>query len=172
MEQEQKEKASRGRSFVEHVLKRMKEDPGFGAALRRADNPATEYQAWEHLSRWCDLEKPKERWAFATVAASLARTKPGRDGNQSLGRALAACYPEGNQSDNAKSKLRRLLACDAGEEACRVLRPLLGLLASKETVRLDHGSLLDDLLWFGEKTKQRWAMEFFGKRGSDDRDGV
>ncbi len=166
MEQEQQEKASRGRSFVEHVLKRMTDDTGFGAALRRADNPATEHQAWEHLARWCDLEKGGERLPFATIGAALARAKPVRDGHQSIGRALAACYPEGNQSDNAKSKLRRLLACDTREEACRVLRPLLGLMASKEA-HLNHGSLLDDLLWFGEKTKQRWAMDFFGRGGDE-----
>jgi CRISPR system Cascade subunit CasB len=172
MEQEKKEKTSRGRSFVEYALQRMKDDSGFGAALRRADNPATEYQAWEHLASWCDLEKSWERVPFATVAAALARAKPVRNGHQPIGQALAACYDEGNQSDNAKSKLRRLLACDTVEEACRVLRPLLGLMASKEKSHLDYGSLLDDLLKFGEWTKQRWAMDFFGRRGDDDRLGV
>ncbi|MDY0145222.1 MAG: type I-E CRISPR-associated protein Cse2/CasB, partial [Kiritimatiellia bacterium] len=61
MEDQQKEKASRGHSFVEYVLQRMEDDTGFGAALRRADNPATDYQAWEHLARWCDLDKAWER---------------------------------------------------------------------------------------------------------------
>lgn len=172
MEKEKTEKASRGKAFVEYALGRMKEDTGFGAALRRADNPATEYQAWENLVPWCDLDKAWERLPFATIAAALARAKPERDGHQSLGRALAACYEDGNQSDNAKSKLRRLLACDSVEEACRVLRPLLSLMASKEKAHLDHGSLLDDLLWFGDRTKQRWAMDFFGRRGDDDRLGV
>ena len=172
MEQEKKEKASRGSAFVAYVLPRMAADTGVGAALRRADNPATEYQAWEHLARWCDLDKTRERLPFATVAAALARVKPTKDGHQPLGRALAACYEDGNQSDNAKSKLRRLLACDSAEEACRVLRPLLGLMTSKGKSHLNYGSLLDDLLWFGERTKQRWAMDFFGRRGDDDRDGV
>lgn len=169
MEQEKTEKSSRGHAFVEYVLQRMKEDTGFGAALRRADNPATEHQAWEHLARWCDLEKAWERLPFATIAAALARAKPARNGHQPIGQALAACYDDGNQSDNAKSKLRRLLACDTVEEACRVLRPLLGLMASKEKAQLDYGSLLDDLLKFGdgEWIKKRWAMGFFGKRGDE-----
>ena len=172
MEQEKKDKASRGGAFVAHALQRMKDDTGFGAALRRADNPATEYQAWEYLAPWCELDNIRERLPFATVAAALARAKPARDGHQRIGQALAACYDDGNQSDNAKSKLRRLLACDSVEESCRVLRPLLSLLASKEKARLNYGSLLDDLLWFGERTQQRWAMDFFGRRGDDDRDGV
>jgi CRISPR system Cascade subunit CasB len=172
MEQEKIEKSSRGHLFVGHVLQRMQADTGFAAALRRADNPATEYQAWEHLAHWCDLDKIWDRMPFATVGAALARAKPGRNGHQSIGRALAACYDDGNQSDNAKSKLRRLLACDSTEEACRVLRPLLALMASKEKAHLDYGALLDDLLWLGERTKQRWAMDFFGRRGDDDRHGV
>lgn len=172
MEPEKKEKDSRGRAFVAYALQRMADDTGVGAALRRADSLATEYQAWEHLARWCDLDKTWDRLPFATIAAALARAKPTKDGHQSLGRALAACYDDGNQSDNAKSKLRRLLACDSVEEACRVLRPLLSLMASKEKARLNYGSLLDDLLWFGERTQQRWAMDFFGRRGDDDRDGV
>ena len=163
MKQEKKEKSSRGRSFVEFALQRMQDDTGFGAALRRADNPATEYQAWEHLAHWCDLDKIWERLPFVTIAAALARAKPGRDGHQRVGQAIAACYDDGNQSDNAKSKLRRLLACDSVAEACRVLRPLLRLMASKEKAHVDYGSLLDDLLQFGdgERIRQRWAIDFF-----------
>ena len=172
MEDQKKEKASRGHSFVEYVLQRMKDDTGYGAALRRADNPATDYQAWEHLARWCDLDKAWERLPFETIAAALARAKPQQDGQQPIGRALAACYDDGNKSDNAKSKLRRLLACDSIEEVCRVLRPLLGLMASKGQAHLAYGALLDDLLRFGERTKQRWAMDFFGRREADDRLGV
>ena len=51
------EQTTKGRSFVRYVLGRLDQDPAFGAALRRADNPATEYQSWEYLAPWCDLER-------------------------------------------------------------------------------------------------------------------
>jgi CRISPR system Cascade subunit CasB len=175
MEQEIITKKSRGKAFVEYALVRMQNDTAFGAALRRADNPATEYQAWEYLANWCAIDNQFELFAFAVVSAALARAKPGRDGFMGLGQAIAACYSEGgtpgNQADAAKSRLRRVLACSTIEEVCRVLRPVLSLIASRG-VALDYGKLLDDLLKYGEWTRQRWAVDFYGRRIADDSDDV
>ena len=159
-------KISRGQAFVKYVLSGMKADSAFGAALRRADNPATESQAWGYLSHWCDLDKDWERRPFVTIAAAIARTKPSADGMFGIGKAIALCYDDGNKSDSAKSKLRRLLSCDSVGAACSILRPLLSLIASKD-VRLNYGQLLNDLSYFGdgEKVKQRWAVDFYGRRG-------
>jgi len=161
-------KKSRGQSFVEYVLARMKNDTGFGAALRHADNPATEYQAWEYLAPWCDLDKAWERHPFATIASAITTAKPVNDGSLGIGRAIAGCYDDGNKSDSAKQKLRRLLACDSIDEACLILRPLLRLIAAHD-VRLNYGQLLNDLLYFGngEKTKVKWAVDFYGRREND-----
>ena len=46
---------------------------------------------------------------------------------------LAAC-DEAKDSDQAKAKLRRLLACDSAEEACRILRPLFSLINSRGNI--------------------------------------
>lgn len=161
-------KKSRGQNFVEYVLGRMKNDSAFGAALRRADNPATESQAWEYLASWCDLDKDWDRRPFETVAAAIAGAKPDIDGSFGIGKAIAACYEDGNTSDAAKSKLRRLLACNSVKEACVILRPLLSLIASRG-VRLNYGQLLNELIYFGdgEKAKVKWAVDFYGRRGND-----
>jgi len=159
-------KKSRGQEFVNFVLVRMDKDNAFGAALRRANNPATEYQSWEHLVRWCDIDKDWELRPFATVAAAIAFAKPKTDGTMGIGKAIAACYDDGNKSDAAKSKLRRLLACNSGEEACGILRPLLRLIASRG-VRLSYGQLLNELLWFNDGQKQEWAIDFYGRREND-----
>lgn len=168
MEERVSLKKSRGQSFVEYVLGRMKNDSAFGAALRRADNPATESQAWEYLASWCDLDKDWDRRPFETVAAAIAGAKPGVDGFFGIGKAIAECYEDGNKSDAAKSKLRRLLACNSVKEACVILRPLLSLIASRG-VRLNYGQLLNELIYFGdgEKAKEKWAMDFYGRRGND-----
>ena len=159
---------SRGQEFVNFALSRMLKDTAYGAALRRADNPATQTQAWEYLARWCDIDKDWERQPFAAIAAAVARAKPKTDGSLGIGKALTACYEDGNQADPAKARLRRLLACTSAEEACDILRPILSLIASRG-VRLSYGQLLNELLYFGdgERTKTKWAVDFYGRRGND-----
>lgn len=158
-------KSSRGSSFVGYVISRCQQDNGLAAALRRADNPATEYQSWELLAGFnIDLEKPWQRLPFAAVGAAVARAKLEKNGSSGLGAALAACYDDGNNSDQAKAKLRRVLACDSVEECCRVLRPLFSLIDSKAKVTLDYGRLLDELLkfhWDPPVIKARWAQDFY-----------
>ncbi|NLE25357.1 MAG: type I-E CRISPR-associated protein Cse2/CasB [Clostridiaceae bacterium] len=165
---------TKGKAFVEYVINRLSSDNAFGARLRRADNRATEYQSWEYLVKWCDIEKPWERLPFALVAAALAKAKPKANGYLGIGKGISHCYDDKQNSDAAKAKLRRLLACNSIEDAVHVLRPLLSLVQSKG-VPLDYGKLLDELQWFGtygEKQKLRWANEFFERRDEYDSNNV
>lgn len=161
------DKRTRGERFVGYAMQRIHKDNGFAARLRRADNPATEYQSWETLADFgVDLEKEWERMPFCLVGAALAKAKPECEGGMSLGAAIAACYDDGSQSDQARARLRRLLACTTTKEVCQILRPLLTLIASRG-VRLDFGQLLDQLLWYSgagqERIRSRWAQEFYRK---------
>lgn len=160
---------SKGHAFVDYVINRCQADNGLRAALKRADNPATEYQSWEVLAGFhINLEYENQRLPYATIAAAIARTDSEKNGSVKIGRAIARCYEDGNASDQAKTKLRRLLACDSVPEACRILRPLLSLIESKGNSTLDYAGLLNDLLWFGHddsqtRIKARWAQGFYGK---------
>jgi len=153
--------------FVDTVIARCAADKGLAARLRRADNPATEYQSWELLgSLGIDLEKDYQRLPFVTVAAAIAKTKAERNGSLSLGKALAACYVDGRESDQAKARLRRLLACDELAEVCRILRPLLSLIDSKVGQPLNFIRLLTQLRNFhfnDQRIKAQWAQEFYGQ---------
>jgi CRISPR system Cascade subunit CasB len=156
--------------FVESALRRIhgsegkKPDTGYTAALKRADNLQTEYQSWEHLANWCDLEKDWQRLPYATIAAALARTTAKTDGTLGIGRALAKSYSGdgklGNTQDPAKAKLRRLLACKSNIEACEIIRPLLRLITAKG-VGLSFSALLKDLLFFNDQTRKKWAKDFY-----------
>lgn len=169
-------KAGREDSFVAGVIARCREDKGLAARLRRADNPATEYQSWEFLAAWnIDLERDDRRLPFATIAAAIARAKVDANGNLPLGRAIARCYEEGNQSDQAKTRVRRLLACDDLAELCRVLRPVLTLAESRVAQPLDYARLLKQLCSFGQaarsdnvswlqQIKAQWAQEFYQQK--------
>lgn len=160
-----KDKADR---FISYILSKIQSDNACAATLKRADNPDTEYQAWEVLVPWCNLEQKREYLPFAIIAAAIARNKPKANGTHGLGTAIARCYDDGNNSDAAKAKLRRLLACDSIEEACQILRPILCLIDSRG-VSLDYSRLLSQLLRFGDAVRKNWAMEFFSaKEGISD----
>ncbi len=168
-QEKQPEKApvSREERFVAGLLKLCAENKGMAARLRRADNPATEYQSWEVLATYgVDLEQERERLAFVSVAAAIAKAKVERNGRQSLGQAIAACYESGNASDQAKARLRRLLACDELPELCRILRPVLSLIDSKVGQPLDYIRLLKQLRRFpfnAQQVRAQWAQEFYGQ---------
>jgi CRISPR system Cascade subunit CasB len=158
-------KESKAAQFVGYVIQRINLDNGFSARLKRADNPATEYQSWELLANFnIDLEKEWERLPYCTVGAALARAKPAANGKLPFGTAIAACFDEGNQSDQAKARLRRLLACTSSTEVCRILRPLLALMVSRG-VTPDFAQLLEQLLWYSgdsqERIRTRWAQTFY-----------
>lgn len=167
---------SREASFVAGAIARCQEDKGLAARLRRADNPATEYQSWEFLAAWhIDLEYDDRRLPYATVAAAIARAKAKANGSLTLGQAIARCYNDGNQSDQAKARLRRLLACDELPELCRLLRPALTLVESRVTQPLDYTRLLKQLCQFAvaarsgnsewqQHIKAQWAQEFYGRK--------
>ena len=156
--------------FVEYVVERCVKDKGFAARLRRADNPATEYQSWELLAAFAVVEQKHRRLPFATIAAAIARANIERNGDLALGRAIAACYPEGRDSDQARARLRRLLACDDLGELCRLLRPLFSLIDSRVDQPLDYLRLLRQLRGFAfdaERIKAQWAQEFYGQPVTD-----
>lgn len=158
----------RAEAFISTVLSRCGKDKGFAARLKRADNPATEAQSWGMLAQFqVNLENDRERLPFALIGAAAARAQISSDGQAGLGIALRGCFEDMEQ---AAPRLRRLLACDSTEELCRVLRPLLQLLAQRGRP-LCYSRLLRDLLWFsngGQRVKLRWAQEFYGQPAADE----
>lgn len=158
--------------FVNGVLQQCQQDKGLAARLRRADNPATEYQSWELLAAYgIDLEHDYKRLPFVTIAAAMAKTKAERNGSLTLGRAIAACYEDGRESSQAKARLRRLLACSDLTEVSRILRSLFSLIDSKAGQPLDFIRLLGQLRRFSfndQQVKAQWAQEFYGQPIAED----
>lgn len=164
-------KPNKSEQFVKFIIELIHKDNGATAALKRADNPATEYQSWEYLARFIDIDKDNERLPYAAIASALAKAKAEQNGTVRIGEAVARCYEDGKESEQAQSKLRRLLACDSIEEACRVLRPLFSLINSKAGVQLDYAALLQDLYWFNadsQRVKSKWAQNFYRHYSLDE----
>lgn len=166
------ERPSRAKAFVPFIIERINRDNGIAAALRRADNPATEYQSWEQLAAFnIALDKDYERLPYATIAAAIAKGKVQANGSTGIGRALANCYDDSANNNQAAAKLRRLLACQSAKEACRVLRPIFSLINAKSNISLDFSRLLSDLLNFhfnSERIKAQWAQDFYSYQGKAD----
>jgi CRISPR system Cascade subunit CasB len=164
-------KPNKSEQFVKFIMELIQKDNGAAAALKRADNPATEYQSWEYLARFIDIDKDYERLPYTTIASALAKAKAEHNGTVRIGEAIARCYEDGKDSEQAQAKLRRLLACDSVEEVCRVLRPLFSLINSKAGIQLDYAALLQDLYWFNadnQRVKSRWAQNFYRHYSIDE----
>jgi CRISPR system Cascade subunit CasB len=167
--------SDRSESYVNFIIKAINDDKGkgFSAKLRKTDNEDTEYQGWEILSQWLNLEWQAERRAFALIGSSLARIKPAEDGNISVGEGLRLVHlmskvPTELEKSSSALRLRRILSCKNREELIDILKPVLRLLESKDLV-LHHARLLDEVLWFDldesrERTRARWARDFFNKK--------
>lgn len=158
--------------FVHSVISRCKVDNGVGAALKKADNPATEYMCWDYLASFgINLEHEDRRLPYVTVGAAIGRVKPDSNGSLSLGKAIASSFPDGNASNPAKARIRRLLACNDIAEVCVILRPMLSLIASRTSQPLDYIRLLGQIkrfLFSPEKVKAQWAQEFYSYAGTKD----
>jgi CRISPR system Cascade subunit CasB len=169
----QKDRKSKSESFVGDVIEKLQgQDTSFGAMMRRADNPATGYQSWQYLCRWCNIENTWEHKPYALIGAALARAKPRANGRLGIGQAIVLCYSSEGTFDGAKHsaaqiRLRRLLSCTSGEEACAILRPLLSLISSRQ-INLDYAELLNDLSYspeyFNDHIRAKWARNFYYKK--------
>lgn len=147
--------------FVGTCLCRINnDDTAFRAAMTRADNPATESQSWRYLVPFCNLELDIERGAFALVGAAIAREKPEANGKRSLGLALRSAKNDPDD-DSIDRKVQRLLACSNRSELIPVLRPILRFLNKQENTNIDYIALLRDIISFSEKTKLRWAKQYY-----------
>ncbi|HCJ94033.1 MAG TPA: type I-E CRISPR-associated protein Cse2/CasB [Sphaerochaeta sp.] len=162
-------------NFVNHVIKEVNDDrgKGFGAKLRKADNENTEYQSWEILSRWVNLEWESDRKAFALIGASIARVKPVADGKLSIGEALRMVHLKDKdigdlEKSSSALRLRRILACKEKDELMDILKPVVRYVESSGLL-LQQARLLDEILWFNndesrERTRAKWARDFFRKK--------
>lgn len=160
--------------FVDYIIKKVKFSKGNAAMLRRANSPNTEHYAWDILfsSGAADLDVASRLLSYGLIAADIANKDKPVNGSLGIGEALRLCYSEA-QIDQAKAKLRRLLACDDVAELCGVLRPLFGLIDSRVKLSLDYVSLLYQVLNFNiesfrYQTKRTWAIDFYTKDAKED----
>ena len=155
------------------------DDRGTLAMLRGALSslPERQRRAWRVLARFGGIPDRDVHWAEAvrTVAGLLAHSKMQhkRDG-KSFGKACTALLGDderkslwkADQPGPVSRRVQHLLAASREEIGDRVC--LLGRRLAVEGTSLDFSRLLDDLCYWGDKVKARWAADFWGANAVDE----
>ena len=151
-------------------------DRGMMADLRHGFVPDRAHRAWPYIARWCGkrFADDDERTVHLTVAAAFS-THPepgGRGGLGSVMRLIAVGQGSQKGLESFEGRFRRLLTCESIAEICQRSGGVVRA-AKQKGVSVDYRQLLRDLRTFRwpdsrERTKVRWASEFWGGGASTD----
>ena len=160
------------KSFVDAVYKAVM-NKAQKAMFKRADSDALNHQSWAFLLRnGIDIENADDRDVASLIVASIARSKSEKNGSKTFPQALAACYPDGNASDAAAMKMRRVCSCDSVQELVDVLRPVLRLIESR-IGGIDYVELYWGLRRYKfddrrQDIQARWMKAFYSTSAQED----
>ena len=162
-EDEMPDLAERAAAFVADLTAR-REDRGLMADLRRGFSSATADRAWPYLARWCDLTHDRQRVIYQTVAAGFA-TNPETTTEGNMGdtmRALATGKVPGEDGlKTFEARFRRFLSCDTISDVSQRL-PTVIRATQARGIPINHRRLLEDLHYWGDRVKIRWAGAYWG----------
>ena len=168
-------------SRLEAMLKALecrRDDRGFMADIRAGLRENTQMKAWPCLSHFCDLTDGYRSDVFRTVAGLYATHPETREGMGMGHICKQLCdsdekktlYSGGAFSEDVKEgpvtkRMKQLLDSDRDEICERVIRIIL--YAKSKEIPVDYLLLGNDLLFWGDHVRRRWAQEFWGNFGSD-----
>lgn len=148
-------------------LRRIKDDRGKMAALRRAASPSTERQAWPVIY---SLGEDIGNLAACTVGALYAQ-HPEEDSKAfGFGTTCRRIATDNGKDfeipDSFDRRFRRLLACDSADDVAGQLKAWIRF-ASAKGIGVNYEKLFWDLLsWnnHADDIKLRWARGFWPMR--------
>lgn len=158
--------------FLE-FLKRNREDAGVMADLRSALIPSREFRVWQYIVRYCNLEDERERIIASTVAAAFGIQPECGSGTENIGDVMRriACGESGKEGLSSYAlRFQRLLACDTVEEISQQLHGIFKA-AKSRGIPINHAVLWQDLHYWGERVKRRWAVHYWGTAGKETQEG-
>lgn len=151
-------------AFLRFLIER-RDDRGVMADLRCSLIGARETRAWPHLALFCDLTNPQSRTVFSAVAAAGSITPAAMvDSGDDIGTTMRkiAIEHQGEKGLNSfRLRFQRLLSCDTREELVEQLHSIFQA-AKARGLTINTAKLFDDLWFWGEKVKIRWAQAFWG----------
>ena len=147
-----------------------KTDRGTLANLRRALSTTTRHYAWPVLAS-IGLEIVDEDAVL--VAALYAEHPRHTDAKENLGNTWRQVYHKrkpggGDQKDSYQTRFRRLISCDRNELPDQLVA-VVRLADDGEGVAINYNLLYQDLRFWGDAAKLRWAKQFYAVK--DDEGG-
>lgn len=133
-------------------LRRLKNDRGAIADLRRALTPAQRHRAWPLLARFGVIGEPRVETVAGLFAHHPVETMAGNLGT--------TCKQLSGEHNTFEGRFRRLLSCDR-DDICAHLRPIVFAAANKD-IPINYEQLFIDLSYWSDAVKARWATEFWG----------
>jgi CRISPR system Cascade subunit CasB len=122
------------------------------ANLRCSLVPARRHRAWPLLARVGGIDD-----SIAETAAGLFAHHPDETTKGNLG---DTCRQLAGVNTRFEGRFRRLLACDRNE-LCQRIRPIV-LTAKAKGIPVNYQTLIEDLFWWGDRVRVRWAQAFWG----------
>jgi CRISPR system Cascade subunit CasB len=157
---ETKRNPKRIAAVVLAYLRKLKDDRGAMAELRRALNPAQRHRAWPLLAGVDGIGEPR-----IEAVAGLFAYHPDETHDGNLGTTCRRLSGENNSFD---ARFRRLLVCDR-DEICDRLRPVI-LAAKAKGIAVNYEKLLADLFFWGDRVQTDWARQYWGVVEQEIRD--
>ena len=157
------------------ALRKIRNDRGKLAALRRGLTPATVMDAWPVVADLGGTIGQPGDSVFLDVAALFA-THPEESSARNLGEACRAIAlkdsSDGTVAESFERRFRRLLVCGDRGDVVGQLRSWIRLAASKG-VAVNYESLFADLWnwpWYADEIRVKWARAFWqsGEAASAD----
>lgn len=151
-------------------LEERKEDRGFMANLRCALVDTKRMRAYPYLARFGGVgENPKAR--VVQTIAGLYALHPNTTNQGNVGDACRClCGPDEKPWDEKPGpiakRLQHLLAAERDEICDRVVRVVLR--AKSQEIPINYEQLENDLLYWGDKVKNRWAMSFWAPKDNKE----
>lgn len=148
-------------------LRKITNDRGKMAALRRGASEATKRQAWPVIA---GLGEDIGNFAACTVGAFFAEHPEEENNSWSFGETCRRIALHGATGfdipDSFDKRFRRLLACDTAEEVAGQFKAWIRF-AKAKGIRVNYERMYNDLAFWdksADETKLRWARGFWPAR--------
>lgn len=148
--------------------KGLEDERGARAELRRAGAPSeVVYCAYFHrlLNGLVALEKPFDKAKIAAIAGFAAHVKTNTEFGPTFARQMAAPRSGGSGAKVSGLRFRRLLAVK--DKDVEEIYPMMIRVIKILDGEVNLADLAPSVYWWNEKTKMRWASEYYAAAPSE-----